>query len=441
MSILRVLRMGVLVYAIAASSVSAQTPAQDSAAANDLFQSGPAGVAHKNLKFMRIVLRIPSEEAVGAVYSDLMCLVDSQPIYVKHSGDMNVEEFAPIFSDAVSQANHQDTASDSLFDGSNGHEPDLWVAAAVTGLKIRACPIPDILGRNEKVQANVSATIEWQVMDALERKIVFRATTDAQASVTANYRLVNQTALRAVFGNASVALSRMPEFQAITVSAPSAVNEAPPASTAIASVPLSTAPFTQNLKDIQAHVVTVITGSGTGSGFYISDNLLLTNHHVAPQGNPVKIRFSTGREIPGQVLISNARRDIALIQTESIGTPGLPLHLERPDVGSRVYVIGSPLGREFEGSVASGIVSAMREHNHLPFIQSDAGVTHGNSGGPMFDEKGNVVAITDLGIGGVNGEPTAVNLFIPIAEALPPLGVTVLPPVARKGGTKHAAAH
>lgn len=56
-------------------------------------------------------------------------------------------------------------------------------------------------------------------------------------------------------------------------------------------------------------------------------------------------------------------------------------------------------------------------------IQSDVAVTHGNSGGPMFDDKGNVIGLTDLGIPGQDGEPTAVNLFIPIKDGLKTLNI------------------
>jgi serine protease Do len=186
----------------------------------------------------------------------------------------------------------------------------------------------------------------------------------------------------------------------------------------IARLPHSTADFRQQLKELREQVVTILTPGGSGSGFYIADGLLLTNHHVISGYGDVKIRFLGGREITGQVLSSNARRDVALVKTESQTFRGLPLRLESPPETSPVYVIGSPLGQEQEGSISAGIISAFRTSEEGPIIQSDVGVTHGNSGGPMFDEKGNVIALVVSGRTG-----TQVNFFIPIADALKVLSI------------------
>jgi S1-C subfamily serine protease len=167
---------------------------------------------------------------------------------------------------------------------------------------------------------------------------------------------------------------------------------------------LSERGFLQQVPLLRAQVVTVRTPSGTGSGFFISEDLLMTNEHVVVGSSAVRLRFFGGREIGGQVVRSDARRDVALVRAESPEAGrGLPLRLDAPMVGSEVFVIGSPLGEAQEGSVTKGIVSALRNDNGLavdrgPFIQSDVAVTNGNSGGPMFDDKGNVVGITDLGL-------------------------------------------
>ncbi len=144
----------------------------------------------------------------------------------------------------------------------------------------------------------------------------------------------------------------------------------------------------------------------------------------------MKIKFFGGREIAGRVVSSHARRDIALLQTESQPVSGLPLRLEPPPETSPVYVIGSPLGQEHEGSISAGIVSGFREIDLGPMIQSDVGVTFGNSGGPMFDDKGNVIALVDIGIPDDNRNPTQVNLFIPIADALKVLQIAFAPTAA-----------
>jgi S1-C subfamily serine protease len=175
-------------------------------------------------------------------------------------------------------------------------------------------------------------------------------------------------------------------------------------------------------------VVTIHSPSGTGSGYYIADGLLLTNHHVSAKGMAVKVKLSSGRMVAGYTVASDYRRDVALIRTEKVDLPGLPLRLNPPQAGSRVYVIGTPASDELEGTVTSGIVSASaRVYDHKNWIQSDAAVTHGNSGGPMFDDQGNVIGMTDIGLL-PEGVPVSLNLFIPVAEALESVGVRMQGP-------------
>jgi S1-C subfamily serine protease len=90
-----------------------------------------------------------------------------------------------------------------------------------------------------------------------------------------------------------------------------------------------------------------------------------------------------------------------------------------------VYVLGSPADTRLESTLTSGIVSAIRQYDAFSagkqkFIQADAAITGGNSGGPLLDENGNVIGITDASRTDAND----VNLFIPIADALKALNIT-----------------
>jgi serine protease Do len=117
---------------------------------------------------------------------------------------------------------------------------------------------------------------------------------------------------------------------------------------------------------------------------------------------------------------TNSARDVALVRTEPSGLGGLPLRTAEPRVGDRVFVVGSPKDEDLESTVSGGIISAFRSLDGLRYIQSDTNVLPGNSGGPMFDEQGNVIAIT---VAGLFGEGSGLNLFIPIAEALRALNI------------------
>ncbi len=310
------------------------------------------------------------------------------------------------------------------------------VGAAILSLKEEGCFDKQTENQFSTAETQLVARmlVVWQVFDPLEKKLLFRVTTEGSAKVKmrTTQRDIVLKVTRDAFGNAAkIALSDPNFVEAVkdtrarppstkngelfpeansSAAAPASANTA-----LIAQIPLST-------KDFRQQVVTILTPGGTGSGFYIADGLLLTNHHVIAGYTDVKVRFFGGREIAAQVITSNAKRDVALVKTEVQAFHGLPLRAEPPPETSPVYVIGSPLGEKQEGSISSGIVSGFRNEADGPYIQSDVGVTHGNSGGPMFDDKGNVIALTVLGKLS-DGQATQVNFFIPIADALKVLAI------------------
>ena len=134
-----------------------------------------------------------------------------------------------------------------------------------------------------------------------------------------------------------------------------------------------------------------------GSGFIISpDGYILTNAHVVDAADEITVKLNDKREFKAKVIGADRRTDIALIKIEAAGLPavrfGDPGKLR---VGEWVVAIGSPFG--FENSVTAGIVSAkgrsLPQENYVPFIQTDVAVNPGNSGGPLFNLKGEVVGI------------------------------------------------
>jgi serine protease Do len=134
-----------------------------------------------------------------------------------------------------------------------------------------------------------------------------------------------------------------------------------------------------------------------GSGFIISqDGYILTNAHVVEAADEITVKLTDKREFKAKVIGSDRRTDLALIKIEASGLPavrfGDPNKLK---VGEWVLAIGSPFG--FENTVTAGIVSAkgrsLPQENYVPFIQTDVAVNPGNSGGPLFNLKGEVVGI------------------------------------------------
>jgi serine protease Do len=136
---------------------------------------------------------------------------------------------------------------------------------------------------------------------------------------------------------------------------------------------------------------------GQGSGFIIAnDGLILTNAHVVRDAKEVTVKLADRREYSAKVLGSDPATDIAVLRVNAKGLPvvrfGDPKQLQ---VGDPVLAIGAPYG--FEQSATAGIVSAkgrsLPGDAVVPFIQTDAAVNPGNSGGPLFDGAGGVVGI------------------------------------------------
>ena len=134
-----------------------------------------------------------------------------------------------------------------------------------------------------------------------------------------------------------------------------------------------------------------------GSGFFISaDGYIVTNNHVVDHAKDVTITTTDGKTIPARVIGTDPKTDLALLKvTEGGDYPFVSFASQAPRVGDWVIAVGNPFG--LGGTVTAGIVSARgRDIGSGPyddFLQIDAPVNHGNSGGPTFNANGEVVGV------------------------------------------------
>jgi serine protease Do len=176
----------------------------------------------------------------------------------------------------------------------------------------------------------------------------------------------------------------------------------------------------KNTKAILTSVITVESGLGVGSGFYIGkDGYIISNYHVVGESKFVKVKFSGGHSIVGEVVRTDPVRDVALIKTASESPVQVSIRKLPVKIGEEVFAIGSPFGEQLSGTVTRGIISAERFIDDLKYIQSDVSINPGNSGGPLVDIAGDVVAIAEL----KKENAAGIGLFIPIAEVLDKLGI------------------
>lgn len=138
------------------------------------------------------------------------------------------------------------------------------------------------------------------------------------------------------------------------------------------------------------------TITGQGSGFFISaDGYAVTNNHVVEKAESVQVTTDDGKTHKAKVIGADPRTDLALIKVEDGPFPYVKLSEKTPRIGDWVLAVGNPFG--LGGTVTAGIVSArgrdIGASAYDDFIQIDAPVNKGNSGGPTFDTEGNVIGV------------------------------------------------
>jgi serine protease Do len=173
-----------------------------------------------------------------------------------------------------------------------------------------------------------------------------------------------------------------------------------------------------------------------GSGFLVSaDGLILTNAHVVDGAKEVTVKLSDHREFKAKVLGADRSSDIAVLKIDAHDLPSVRLgNSDQLRVGDYVLAIGEPFG--LEETATAGIVSAkgrsLPGDGYVPFIQTDAAVNPGNSGGPLFDDTGAVVGI-NAQIYTTSGGYEGVSFAVPIN-----LAVQIKDQIVKTGKVVHA---
>jgi len=139
---------------------------------------------------------------------------------------------------------------------------------------------------------------------------------------------------------------------------------------------------------------------GIGSGFFISsDGYLITNNHVVKDSVKVKIKTIDDKEYTAKIIGTDPKTDIALLKVNAENLPFIQLgDSDKAEVGEWVLAIGNPLGQDL--SVTAGIISAKGRElgisEYEDFLQTDASINSGNSGGPLINMEGKVIGINSV---------------------------------------------
>ncbi|MFO7668482.1 MAG: trypsin-like peptidase domain-containing protein [Bacteroidales bacterium] len=146
---------------------------------------------------------------------------------------------------------------------------------------------------------------------------------------------------------------------------------------------------------------TFTANMGLGSGVLISDNMVLTASHVVANAEAIMVEFFEGEKIPAETYRLSKIADVAIIKLKSTPANARVAIIGNSDetrIGEDIFVIGAPMGLPY--SLSRGVISGRQSEkkfnsdgNMLEFFQTDAAINTGNSGGPMFNYKGEVIGI------------------------------------------------
>lgn len=394
-------------------------------------QDAPDVSPLNSIKLTRVIADMPAGTPYMTVKrSSALCLGGSSRTWPGGKVAQQVSPFAPAFKTGLQAAGFKviTPGEDNLFDEEAGAS-DYEAAAVVTDEHIDACvmEMTGFLGslmEKGEVRGSASMTVDWQIYSRLKKQVVAHVTTSGKAEMSHAVVGGAQELAVAAFSENVRALAQNADFRAAMA--------APKAMTAGFQMPGQQNPIalagslkagSRKIADATGSVVTIINSTGSGSGFLVStDGYFLTDAHVVGDDKTVRIRWPDGMEGLGTVERAIKNRDVAIIKANP--RDRAPFALRRGPVtpGDRVYVIGSPNGKNFEGTVSSGIISADRTIDGLRYIQSDAAMSPGSSGGPLLDEKGEVIGLSEMLY--YNGGKTAsLNMFTPIGDAMDFLGL------------------
>lgn len=382
--------------------------------------------SNRPVQLAKLIIKLESGSPYGRVRAGLLCLPSGSLNWRTGRHELDVESFSDEFQDRMTNAGFDVVGGETdMFDEGETSRAEYLIGGTINAIAVDACASHWGLGDRMSVKGSADLSMEWYVYSRLDRKVVARFPTRGRFDrPRADLSGVSGLIVGAFGENLQqlIATGKLERWLKGPPSDPNVARVADPR-----FPPLHVALVRSGaiaIRDVAAATVLIVAGNGFGSGCLISkDGYFLTNHHVVGQAKYVKVRWPDGLESVGEVVRSDTGRDVALVKGDGRGRRPLPLAAGAPDPGATVFAVGAPLETRLQSTITRGIVSAERVRDGYRFIQSDVSVNHGNSGGPLVDEQGRLLGLTDIGLV-ERGIPLGLNFFIPIDEALAFLAIT-----------------
>jgi S1-C subfamily serine protease len=348
--------------------------------------------AGKSIGFSNLVFRLAGRDEVGIADQDFR---------------------VHILEDLRARGINAVGAENLVFGSDRGAQADLMLGGTVQELECQSASYGNVSCR---------MGVEWQVLDVARDVVIYKVTTRGRVldfprepSATLGKRLVvanldsltKRVAFRALF-DAEAQTKPTQGYMRATLGACKVPPRAMPAAS----------------EQVLDSTVVVQTSNRFGSGFVLAaDGYVVTAAHVVPESSAT-IKLRDGREFPGTVIRVDRRIDIALLRLalpEGTTLSCLPVRTAPVAVGADVYAVGAPTSRDLSFSLARGIVSGVRLLNGLQYLQTDAAINSGNSGGPLVTTNGEAAAIVSFKLVGAAVEGLAFG--VPLGAGLNALGV------------------
>ena len=384
------------------------------------FSQAAAAEAEKPvLSVARITSTIQEGQKWGELGGGILSLPEAPLEWNTGPGKLNIRAFEAPARLVLKQLGFAISGDPS--DPFDDKTADLAIGGTITAIH------GDFCGRrtafDQGISGSASIEIDWQLYSTIERKTLARVHTSGDAKSGGSQKSFSGVLITAM-DDCLRKCAASDEFKGLISTRQAATAAAAPSGTLATKTAISLTGSAKaqpmRISDAVGSVVLVLSGEGHGSGFLVSsDGYLLTAQHVVGSDKYVKIRWSDGLEGVGEVIRTDKRRDVALIKTDPRGRQPLALHRVAPQPGETVFAIGAPLDVKFQSTVTRGVASANRIMDGFSFIQSDVTISPCNSGGPLLDEKGEVIGICDLTFRpGGEDVPSGINYFVPIDDAL-----------------------
>ena len=261
-------------------------------------------------------------------------------------------------------------------------------------------------------------TMIWEVLDRADDRVTYRVTTRAVRQGKDPAKLGEAL----VWGNLESLLARARFNEALRKhEAPAAP---PPANASFARCQSGSRPMPASTPQLIAATVLVQSGNRIGTGAVVSpDGFVLTAAHVVDPTATTTAQFQGSASVTAAIVRRDVPHDVALLWMSSDSPVDcMPIASQPAAVGQDVFAIGSPLGKELSFSISRGIVSGERRIDGLDYLQTDASVNRGNSGGPLVDRDGGLIGIVSWKATGSDVE--GIGFGVPARVAMEALGIS-----------------